>query len=54
MGETTGVVEMKAEGIVFEEQVVKEVKQGNYCSIKMPQVLRRGDKLYKMVPADEC
>ena len=54
MGETTGVVEMKAEGIVFEEQVVKEVTQGNYCSIKMPQVLRRGDKLYKMVPADEC
>lgn len=54
MGETTGVVEMKAEGIVFEEQVVKEVKQGNYCSIKMPQPLRRGDKLYKMVPADEC
>ena len=54
MGETTGVVEMKAEGIVFEEQVVKEVTQGKYCSIKMPQPLRRGDKLYKMVPADEC
>ena len=54
MGETTGVLEMKAEGIVFEEQVVKEVKQGNYCSIKMPQPLRRGDKLYKMVPAEEC
>ena len=53
MGETTGVLEMKAEGIVFEEQVVKEVKQGNYCSIKMPQPLRRGDKLYKMVPAEE-
>ena len=54
MGETTGVLEMKAEGIVFEEQVVKEVKQGNYCSIKMPHPLRRGDKLYKMVPAEEC
>lgn len=54
MGETTGVVEMKAEGIVFEEQVVKEVTQGKYCSIKMSQPLRRGDKLYKMVPADEC
>ena len=53
MGETTGVVEMKAEGIVFEEQVVKEVTQGKYCSIKMPQALRRGDKLYKMVPAEE-
>ena len=53
MGETTGVLEMKAEGIVFEEQVVKEVKQGNYCSIKMPQPLRRGDKLYKMVPSEE-
>ena len=54
MGETTGVVEMKAEGIVFEEQVVKEVTQGKYCSIKMSQPLRRGDKLYKMVPAEEC
>ena len=52
-GETTGVLEMEAEGLVLKEQVVDHIPQGTYFSIKMPQVLRRGDKLYKMVPAEE-
>ena len=53
MGETTGVVEMPAEGLVLKEQVVKHIPQGVYFSIKVPYRLRRGDKLYKMVPAEQ-
>ena len=53
MGETTGVIEMEAEGLVLKEQVVDHIPQGTYFSIKMPQTLRRGDKLYKMVPSEE-
>ena len=49
MGETSGVVE----GLTLHEKVVTEVPQGVYCSIKVPQLLRRGDKLYKMVPVDD-
>lgn len=52
MGETTGVKECRAENIVLHEQVVKQVSKGTYCSMKVDSVLRRGDKLYKMVPAD--
>ena len=49
MGETTGVVEQKAEGIVLDNKVVAGVKQGDVCSIKTVEVVRRGDKLYKEV-----
>ena len=49
MGEKTGVVEQKAEGIVLAEQVVEGVKQGDVCSIKTVEPVRRGDKLYKEV-----
>lgn len=52
MGETTGVKECVAENIVLHEQVVKQVGKGTYCSMKIDGVVRRGDKLYKMVPAD--
>ena len=53
MGETSGVVEQRAEGLTLHEKVVQEVPQGVYCSIKVPQMLRRGDKLYKMVPVED-
>ena len=53
MGETSGVVEQRAEGLTLHEKVVAEVPQGVYCSIKVPQMLRRGDKLYKMVPVED-
>ena len=52
MGETTGVKECVAENIVLQEQIVKQVSKGTYCSMKIDGVVRRGDKLYKMVPAD--
>ena len=53
MGETSGVLEQRAEGLTLQEKVVQEVPQGVYCSIKVPQLLRRGDKLYKMVPVED-
>ena len=49
MGETTGVVEQKAEGIVLANKVVEGVQQGDVCSIKTVELVRRGDKLYKEV-----
>ncbi|MFR9504268.1 MAG: peptidase U32 family protein [Rikenellaceae bacterium] len=53
MGETTGVVEHVVDDLMFEEKIVEQVQQGKYCSIKTDTLVRRGDKLYKMVPAEE-
>ena len=53
-GETTGALEQRAEGLMLDEQPATEVTQGNHCSIRTPQLVRRGDRLYKMVPADEA
>lgn len=53
MGETTGVVEHHVGELMFEEQMVESVAQGKYCSIKTNTLVRRGDKLYKMVAAEE-
>jgi putative protease len=51
IGETTGVVELKDVEIRNAAgQKVSSVSQGMICSIKSPQLIRRGDKLYKMVP----
>ena len=52
MGETSGVVEQRAEGLMFNEQPATHVPKGVKCSIKVPKLLRKGDKLYKMVPTD--
>ena len=54
MGQTTGVIEQVAAGLVLEEKVVPTIPQGVYCSIKVEQPVRRGDKLYKMVSAEEA
>ncbi|MFI3305599.1 MAG: peptidase U32 family protein [Rikenellaceae bacterium] len=51
MGQTTGVVEMEIETIMFDNRATDEVRQGALCSIKTSSVVRRGDKLYKMVDA---
>ncbi len=53
MGQTTGVVEMEAADIVVDNKVIDSVSQGVLCSIKSPAVVRRGDKLYKMVDSDK-
>ncbi|MFI3317757.1 MAG: peptidase U32 family protein [Rikenellaceae bacterium] len=53
MGHTTGVVEMTTEGIMVEGDMVDSVKQGEVCSMKIADMVRRGDKLYKMVSAED-
>lgn len=53
MGQTTGVVEMAIETIMFDNKPSDKVQQGDICSIRTPNVVRRGDKLYKMVDASE-
>ena len=49
MGEKTGVVEQKAEGIMLNEQPTTSAKQGDYISLKTVDEVRRGDKVYKEV-----
>ncbi len=48
MGQTTGVVEMLIDKVMVANAAVESVGQGIYCSIKTPEVVRRGDKLYIM------
>ena len=49
MGEKTGVVEQKAEGIMLNEQPTTSAKQGDFISLKTASEVRRGDKVYKEV-----
>ena len=48
LGETTGVVELKAEEIRVDLMPVQTAAQGEKCSLVTPQLVRRGDKLYKL------
>lgn len=51
LGETTGTMEGFAEQVFVDEKPVEVALQGKYCSLKTPDVVRRGDKLYKIVDA---
>lgn len=48
-GETTGAVEFKPEQIWVDERPAEVAVQGKKCSIKLPQPVHRGDRLYKYV-----
>ena len=52
-GETTGAVEFKPEQIWVGEKPAECAVQGTRCSIKLPQPVHRGDRLYKYVDAEE-
>ncbi len=53
IGPTTGVFEDTVSEIRLDDgAVVIEAPKGSVCSIKADEVLRRGDKVYKIVPAD--
>jgi putative protease len=52
-GETTGAVEFKPEQIWVDEHPVEVALQGRKCSVKLPQQIHRGDRLYKYVAAEE-
>ena len=49
LGETTGAAEMSDIQVFVAEKPADVAAQGVYCSIKTDTVLRRGDKLYKIV-----
>ncbi len=49
LGETTGVVEFRADEIRVEERPAEVALQGVRCSLKTPVPVRRNDKLYKLV-----
>lgn len=50
-GETTGAVEFKPDQIWVDERPAELAVQGKKCSIKLPQPVHRGDRLYKYVEA---
>ena len=49
IGPSTGVIELKAEGIRVDLKETTTAYKGDYCSIKIDQYLRRSDKVYKLV-----
>lgn len=52
-GETTGAYEDIAEEIRLEFEPVQEVKKGDLFSLKTKELVRRNDKVYKIVKASE-
>ncbi len=53
IGPTTGVYEDRVEEIRLDDgAMAEEAPKGSICSIKTGEVLRRGDKVYKVVAAD--
>lgn len=53
LGETTGALEGTVEEVYVDERPAEVAPQGIFCSIRTPQPVRRGDKLYKIVPAEQ-
>ena len=52
-GETTGAYEDVVEEVRVDLKPVEIVEKGTYFSIKTKDVVRRNDKLFKIVPSDE-
>ena len=53
IGETTGVYEAVVDEVRLELDPVKKVVKGDLCSIKVNELVRRGDKLYKVVQIEK-
>ena len=51
IGSTTGVYEDRLGELRLEHEPVKKVQKGDVCSFPAKMLLRRGDKLYKIVKA---
>ncbi len=47
-GPTTGVIEFIAGEIRLDDKAVKLVRKGDVCSVKVPETVRRGDKVFRM------
>ncbi len=46
IGPTTGVVEYKITDVRVDDKPVEEVQKGTKCSVQLPTVVRRNDKVY--------
>jgi U32 family peptidase len=53
IGPTTGVVEMKISEIRVELKKTRSAKKGVLCSLRVPGLVRRNDKVYKLIEAEE-
>ncbi|MCF6169685.1 MAG: U32 family peptidase [Bacteroidales bacterium] len=53
IGPTTGVYEDVVEELRLELEPVPKAVKGDVCSMPVKSLVRRGDKLYKVVPADK-
>lgn len=53
IGPTTGVIEHRVEEIRVEDKLTGQSLKGESCSIPVASFLRRSDKIYKWVDADE-
>ena len=53
IGETTGVYEDQIQEIRLDLDSVQSVVKGNFCSIPVKDVVRRNDKVFKVVKADK-
>jgi U32 family peptidase len=49
IGNTTGVIEILVDEIRVDLHKVKETVKGNVCSIPVKELIRRNDKIYKLV-----
>lgn len=52
-GPTTGVMELKVSELQVEREKVEKAGKGVHFSIPVPGIIRRSDKLYKLVDASE-
>ncbi len=52
-GPTTGVIEFTLPEIRVDDKPVKTTYKGDRCSVKVPETLRRGDKVYKVIVEKE-
>ena len=53
-GPTTGVIEMSIQGIQVNRKMVSSCSRGENFSIKVPDIIRRSDKLYKIVNSSQA
>lgn len=53
IGPSTGVVETTVEEIRVDLKVTERALKGEFCSVKVPEYLRRSDKVYRWVGSDE-
>jgi len=50
IGKTTGVHRQKAEGLIVNEKSVKVSKQGDELTFRVSERVRKGDKMYRVIP----